>query len=128
MSPRRKLHYGHSRFFPKTGHGQDLRSCAPGGGPLPIKHAEMSEIVQTFKETENQQVQAVQIEVFKKGQVIISEGQDIPLFFVILSGQVVLSKRGKKITTLDEQDTFGLESLLLKKPCSYAAHALKDAE
>ena len=86
----------------------------------------MGEIVQTFKETDNHQVQAVEIEVFKKGQAIISEGQDIPLFFVILSGQVVLSKRGKKITTLDEQDTFGLESLLLEKPCSYAARALKE--
>ncbi len=82
--------------------------------------------MQTFEETENHQAQALQIEVFKKGQAIISEGQDIPLFFVILSGQVVLSKRGKKITTLDEQDTFGLESLLLEKPCSYAARALKE--
>ena len=39
---------------------------------------------------------------------------------------MVLSKNGKIITTLDEQDTFGLESLLLEKPCSYAAHALKE--
>ena len=125
MNPRRKLHCGHSRFFLKTGHWQDLRPCAPGG-TLPTKHAEMSEIVQPIKETEKHQVQAIQIEVFKKGQAIISEGQDIPLFFVILSGQVVLSKNGKIITTLDEQDTFGLESILLEKPCSYAAHALKE--
>jgi hypothetical protein len=86
----------------------------------------MSEIVQPIKETEKNQAQAIQIEVFKKGQPIISEGQDIPLFFVILSGQVVLSKKGKTITALDEQDTFGLEGLLLKKPCSYAAHALNE--
>jgi CRP-like cAMP-binding protein len=86
----------------------------------------MSEIVQPIKETEKHQVQAIEIAVFKKGQAIISEGQDTPLFFVILSGQVVLSKRGKIITALDEQDTFGLESILLEKPCSYSALALKE--
>ena len=96
------------------------------GEPFPPKHAEMSETVQLIKETEKHQVHAIQTAVFKKGQAIISEGQDIPFFFVILSGQVVLSKNGKMVTALDEQDTFGLESLLLKKPCSYAAHALNE--
>ncbi len=90
------------------------------------KYAEMSEIVRPIKETEQHQAQAIEIAVFKKGQAIIVEGQHVPLFFVILSGQVVLSRNGKIITTLDEQDTFGLESILLEKPCSYAAQALKE--
>lgn len=45
---------------------------------------------------------------------------------MILSGQVVLSKGGRIIRTLDEQDIFGLENLLLKKPSYYAAFALQE--
>ena len=60
----------------------------------------------------------------------MSEGQQIPFFLVILSGQVVLSKNGKDDQDcLSEQDIFGLESLLLRKPSHYTAHAVqKDAE
>ena len=56
------------------------------------------------------------IALFQKGEAIMSEGEQISFFLVILSGQVVLSKGGRVIRTLDEQDIFGLENLLLKKP------------
>ncbi len=56
----------------------------------------------------------------------MSEGEQIPFFLAVLSGQVVLIKGGKIIRTLDEQDIFGLESLLLKKPSYYAAYALQE--
>jgi len=54
------------------------------------------------------------------------EGEQSPSFLVILSGQVVLTKGGKVIRTLEEMDIFGLESLLLKKPSYYAAYALQE--
>lgn len=56
----------------------------------------------------------------------MSEGDENDFFLAILSGQVVLSKCGKIIRTLDEQDIFGLESLVLKRPSYYAAYALQE--
>jgi CRP-like cAMP-binding protein len=70
--------------------------------------------------------QALEILLFQKGQAIMSEGAESPFFLVILSGQVVLSKGGKIIRTLDEHDIFGLENLLLKRPSYYAAYALQE--
>ena len=55
----------------------------------------------------------------------MSEGQQIPFFLVILSGQVVLSRNGKAIRVLKEHDIFGLDSLLSKQPSFYSAHALR---
>jgi CRP-like cAMP-binding protein len=70
--------------------------------------------------------QALEMALYQKGQAIMTEGEQSPFFLVILSGQVVLIKGGKIIRTLDEQDIFGLESLLLKKPSYYAAYALQE--
>ena len=106
-----------TRFF-KTGQGRPEIMRSRWGTFTSKVAAEMSEIVRPIKETEKHPAQAIEIAVFKKGQAIMSEGQQSPSFLVILSGQVVLSKNGKIIRTLDEQDIFGLESLLLKKPCS----------
>lgn len=77
------------------------------------------------KETKKDPTQAIEVAVFRTGQEILSEGYENPFFFVILSGQVVLSKNGKRIRTLGEQDIFGLESLLLRKPSNYSAEAVQ---
>jgi hypothetical protein len=77
-------------------------------------------------ESERHPAQALEIALFQKGQTIMPEGEQSSSFLVILSGQVVLIKSGKIIRTLDEQDIFGLEPLLLKEPSNYAAYALQD--
>jgi len=68
---------------------------------------------------------ALEVAVFQKGEEILSDGQECPCFFVILSGQVQLSRNGKKIRTLREQDIFGLESLLFRRPSRYSAEAVQ---
>ncbi|SPF48026.1 Cyclic nucleotide-binding protein [Syntrophobacter sp. SbD1] len=70
--------------------------------------------------------QALEVVVFQRGEVILSEGQECPFFLVILSGQVMLSKNGKEIRALFEQDIFALDSLLLKEPCQYSAKAAQE--
>ena len=54
------------------------------------------------------------------------EGNQSPSYLVVLSGQVALAVGGKIIRTLGEQDIFGLEPLLLKKPSPYSAYALQE--
>ncbi|HYA41184.1 MAG TPA: Crp/Fnr family transcriptional regulator [Syntrophobacteraceae bacterium] len=71
--------------------------------------------------------QATEVRVFQQGDQILSEGQECLLFFVILSGQVMLSGRGKKIRTLGEQDVFGLENLLLREQSHYSAEAVQES-
>lgn len=93
---------------------------------MPASRAETSGIVLPIEEDKKHPPQALEIAVFQEGQAIMLEGEESPSFLAILSGQVVLSKGGKVIRTLDEQDIFGLESLLLKKPSYYAAYALED--
>jgi CRP-like cAMP-binding protein len=69
--------------------------------------------------------QALEVAVFQAGEEIIPLGYESPHFLVILSGQVALTQNGKRLRTLGEQDIFGLESLLLKKPSQYAARAVQ---
>jgi CRP-like cAMP-binding protein len=85
-----------------------------------------SGIVHLISKITKNPAQALEITLFQKGQTIMSEGEQGSFFLVILSGQVVLSKGGRIIRTLDEQDIFGLENLLLKKPSYYAAFALQE--
>ena len=68
---------------------------------------------------------AIEVSVFRAGEQIISQGAGCPCFFVILSGLVVLRQDGKRLRSLGEQDIFGLESLLLKRPSDYAAEAVE---
>jgi len=70
--------------------------------------------------------QAIEVAVFQRGDEIMSQGQECPFFFVILSGQVILSRQGKKIRILGEQDIFGLENLLLRGPPPYSAEAIQE--
>jgi len=70
-------------------------------------------------------IHALEIRVHKSSDVILKEGETNPFFYVVLSGQVRLSRDGVKIRVLDEQDIFGLESLVLRRPSYYSAIAVK---
>ena len=63
------------------------------------------------KEDVKDPAQAIDVAVFQAGEQIFPPGYESPYFLVILSGQVVLTRNGKRIRTLGEQDIFGLESL-----------------
>ena len=69
-------------------------------------------------------LQALQIRNYSYGEEIVREGDNPPCFFVVLSGQVRLSRRGKVILHLADQDIFALEHLMLKRPCFYTATAM----
>ena len=69
-------------------------------------------------------VQAMEINTYRYGEEIIREGDVSPYFFVILSGQVRISYRGKKVRLLEDQDVFGLENVVFMKPATYTARAL----
>jgi CRP-like cAMP-binding protein len=76
------------------------------------------------KNSEPSPAQALEINAYESGDQILGEGEESPFFFVILSGQVRLSHGGTKIRILSEQDIFGLESLVLRKPSYYTVIAL----
>jgi len=71
--------------------------------------------------------QALQIRTYPYGGEIVREGDNPPCFFVVLSGQVRLSRRGNVILHLRDQDIFGLEHLMLKRPCLYTATAMEES-
>lgn len=79
------------------------------------------------KEQAPHRLQALEIRTYPYGRDIVREGDNPPCFFVVLSGQVRLSKRGKVILYLGDQDVFALEHLLLKKPCLYTATAMEES-
>ncbi len=66
---------------------------------------------------------ATEVTWFNNGDEVLREGEQSPFFFVILSGRVRLVQHGKKIRILGEQDIFGLENLVFKKPSYYTALA-----
>lgn len=80
--------------------------------------------MQEFGKGKSSPAQALEVRLYECGDPILCEGQDSPFFYVILSGQVRLSHEGKKIRVLGEQDIFGLENLVLKRPSYYAALAV----
>lgn len=71
-----------------------------------------------------QPTQALEITTYPYGEDILREGEECSFFFVILSGQVRVSRKGTKIRVLDEQDIFGLENLIFRKPSYYTVSAL----
>ncbi len=62
---------------------------------------------------------ALHIKVYREGEVIVTEGSDLSCLFVVLSGQVLVTQKEKKIRLLEEHDIFGLESVVFKKPWDY---------
>jgi len=79
------------------------------------------------REKGHQPPQALHIHTYPSGSHIIREGDDPPCFFVVLSGQVRLTRRTKLILHLKDQDIFGLEHLVLKRPCLYTATAMSES-
>lgn len=77
------------------------------------------------KKSRNDPAQAIEVAIFQAGETIIPLGFESPYFFVLLSGQVVLTQKGKRIRTLGELDIFGMESLLLRRPSHYSAEAVQ---
>ncbi|MFP5214141.1 MAG: Crp/Fnr family transcriptional regulator [Acidobacteriota bacterium] len=71
--------------------------------------------------------QASKINTYRAGDVILRQGDYCSHYFVIMSGQVRIDYKGKKARMLDEQDVFGLENVLFKKPSPYSATALTKA-
>jgi CRP/FNR family cyclic AMP-dependent transcriptional regulator len=57
------------------------------------------------------------------GKVLVSEGETGQQFFVIMSGQAKLSRRGRKIATLGPGHSFGELALLDKHPRNATAVA-----
>jgi CRP-like cAMP-binding protein len=68
--------------------------------------------------------QALSLRSYRYGDEVVQEGGESTCFHVILSGQVQISKRGQFIRLLREQDVFGLESILFKKPLPYTAKVM----
>ena len=75
-------------------------------------------------QAETKAIQAVEMASYRYGEEILREGEECPYYFAILSGQVRISHKGKKIRVLDEQDIFGLENCLFRKPSYYSARSL----
>ena len=57
------------------------------------------------------------------GKVLVSEGETGQQFFVIMSGEAKLTRRGRKIATLGPGDAFGELALLDKHPRNATAVA-----
>ena len=68
--------------------------------------------------------QARELYACQYGDELVREGEESPCFFVILSGQVKITKRGKSIRLLEDQDVFGLESILFKRTIPYTAKVM----
>jgi len=67
---------------------------------------------------------AIELHACQYGDEIVKEGDESPCFYVILSGQVKISKGGKLIRLLQYQDVFGLETLVLKQTIPYTAKVM----
>lgn len=89
----------------------------------------MDETTHVMEERERNQnrLQAITIRNYPYGKEIVREGDNPPCFFVVLSGQIRLSRRGKAVLSLGDQDIFALEHLMLKRPCFYTATAMTES-
>jgi CRP-like cAMP-binding protein len=68
--------------------------------------------------------QALELHNYRHGEEIVKEGEISSCFYVILSGQVRISKQGKLVRLLEDQDVFGLESIFFNDPIPYTAKAM----
>ncbi len=60
---------------------------------------------------------------YQQGERIVSEGETLNQFYVLLSGRARVYRKQKKIRSLGEQDVFGLEGLLGDKTSPYEVRA-----
>jgi CRP-like cAMP-binding protein len=79
----------------------------------------------TFQENNpSRSYQAIDLHNYADGEAIVKEGEASSCFYVILSGKVRINKRGMFIRLLEDQDVFGLESILSKQSMPYTAKAM----
>lgn len=61
----------------------------------------------------------------RRGEVLIQEGQQVDGLYVVLSGEVAVSKGGQSLAVLHEGDLFGEMSLLQKTPATATVTAAR---
>lgn len=71
---------------------------------------------------------AVEIKGFKKGEKIITEGEEGNQFFIIKSGNIDFYVKNDYIRTFETNECFGERALLLREPRSATAIAKTDVE
>jgi CRP-like cAMP-binding protein len=67
---------------------------------------------------------AVEIRTFGEDKEIVSEGEQSNHFYVVLSGNVKITRHGRQLAILGERDVFGLESCFLNQSSSVSAHSV----
>lgn len=67
---------------------------------------------------------ALEIRTYGEDTEIIAEGEHSSHFYVVLSGNVQISRHGRQLATLGERDVFGLESCFLNRPSSVSARSI----
>ena len=67
---------------------------------------------------------ALEIRTYGGDKEIIAEGEHRSHFYVVLSGNVKVSRHGRQLAILRERDVFGLESCFLNRPSSVSARSI----
>jgi CRP-like cAMP-binding protein len=70
---------------------------------------------------------AVEIRTYRDDQEIIAEGELSDRFYVVLSGQVRIGRRGRHLSTLREGDVFGLDCCLYNHPSNVGVRPVDEA-
>lgn len=83
-------------------------------------------LANTYSKGEGRPVQALDLASYEPGDVIFKEGDESSCFYVILSGQVGLSRKNKRVRILEHHDVFGLETIILRRPLPYSARAISN--
>jgi CRP-like cAMP-binding protein len=71
---------------------------------------------------------AVVPRTYKKGETIVSEGEQAVAFYTITSGRVEVTKGGERLTTMGPGGSFGEMALLDGHPRSASLVAVEDTE
>jgi CRP-like cAMP-binding protein len=61
---------------------------------------------------------ALEIRTYREDEEIIAEDEPSSHFYVVLSGNVKVSRHGRQLAILGERDVFGLESCFFNRPSS----------
>jgi len=64
---------------------------------------------------------ALEIRTYGEDEEIIAEGEHSSHFYVVLSGNVKVTRHGRQLAILGERDVFGLESCFFNQPSSVSA-------
>lgn len=67
---------------------------------------------------------ALEIRTYGEDKEIIAEGEHGGHFYVVLSGNVKITRHERQLCILGERDVFGLESCFLNQPSSVSARSL----